>query len=79
MRFALLLTGDRATAEDVVQDAFLGLYRARLPHRQHPPGRPAKVGSIVLIRRELHGPASWRLADRDKGEVGQAKNTVVAT
>jgi DNA-directed RNA polymerase specialized sigma24 family protein len=58
MRFALLLTGDRATAEDVVQDAFLGLYRARLPHRHHPPGRPAKVGSIVLIRRELHGPAS---------------------
>jgi RNA polymerase sigma-70 factor (sigma-E family) len=27
MRFALLLTGDRATAEDVVQDAFLGLHR----------------------------------------------------
>jgi len=26
-RLALLLTGDRATAEDVVQDAFLGLYR----------------------------------------------------
>lgn len=29
VRFALLLTGDRATAEDVVQDAFLGLTRAR--------------------------------------------------
>ena len=28
IRLALLLTGDRATAEDVVQDAFLGLYRA---------------------------------------------------
>jgi RNA polymerase sigma-70 factor (sigma-E family) len=27
VRFALLLTGDRATAEDVVQDAFLGLHR----------------------------------------------------
>jgi RNA polymerase sigma-70 factor (sigma-E family) len=27
MRFALLLTGDRAAAEDVVQDAFLGLHR----------------------------------------------------
>jgi RNA polymerase sigma-70 factor (sigma-E family) len=27
VRLALLLTGDRATAEDVVQDAFLGLYR----------------------------------------------------
>jgi DNA-directed RNA polymerase specialized sigma24 family protein len=27
VRLALLLTGDRATAEDVVQDAFLGLHR----------------------------------------------------
>jgi RNA polymerase sigma-70 factor (sigma-E family) len=27
VRLALLLTGDKATAEDVVQDAFLGLYR----------------------------------------------------
>ena len=27
VRFALLLTRDRATAEDVVQDAFLGLHR----------------------------------------------------
>jgi RNA polymerase sigma-70 factor (sigma-E family) len=27
VRFAFLLTGDRATAEDVVQDAFLGLHR----------------------------------------------------
>jgi RNA polymerase sigma-70 factor (sigma-E family) len=26
-RFALLLVGDKGTAEDVVQDAFLGLYR----------------------------------------------------
>jgi RNA polymerase sigma-70 factor (sigma-E family) len=28
IRFALMLVGDRATAEDVVQDAFVGLYRA---------------------------------------------------
>lgn len=27
IRFALMLTGDQATAEDVVQEAFLGLYR----------------------------------------------------
>jgi RNA polymerase sigma-70 factor (sigma-E family) len=27
VRFALLLTGDRGAAEDVVQDAFLGLHR----------------------------------------------------
>jgi len=29
VRLAVLLTGDRATAEDVVQDAFLGFQRAR--------------------------------------------------
>jgi RNA polymerase sigma-70 factor (sigma-E family) len=28
VRFALMLVGDQSTAEDVVQDAFLGLYRA---------------------------------------------------
>jgi RNA polymerase sigma-70 factor (sigma-E family) len=28
IRFALMLTGDQATAEDVVQEAFLGLYRS---------------------------------------------------
>src|SRR5580704_14593562 len=28
VRFALVLVGDQATAEDVVQEAFLGLYRA---------------------------------------------------
>ena len=27
VRFALLLTGDRAAAEDIVQDAFLGISR----------------------------------------------------
>ena len=27
VRFALLLTGDRTSAEDIVQDAFLGLHR----------------------------------------------------
>lgn len=36
VRLALLLTGDQATAEDVVQEAFLGLYRGwqrgREPH-----------------------------------------------
>jgi len=28
VRFALMLVGDQATAEDLVQEAFLGLYRA---------------------------------------------------
>jgi DNA-directed RNA polymerase specialized sigma24 family protein len=29
IRLAVLLVGDQATAEDVVQDAFLGFHRAR--------------------------------------------------
>jgi RNA polymerase sigma-70 factor (sigma-E family) len=35
VRMALLLVGDKASAEDVVQDAFFGLYRA-LPRLQDP-------------------------------------------
>jgi len=35
VRLALMLVGDRASAEDVVQDAFFGLYRA-LPRLQGP-------------------------------------------
>ncbi|HEY6314160.1 MAG TPA: SigE family RNA polymerase sigma factor [Streptosporangiaceae bacterium] len=34
VRFALLLMGDQATAEDVVQEAFLGLYRVWQPGRE---------------------------------------------
>ena len=30
VRLAFLMTGDQPTAEDIVQDAFLGLYRRRL-------------------------------------------------
>ena len=35
VRLALLLVGDRTTAEDVVQDAFVGLYKA-LPRLREP-------------------------------------------
>lgn len=42
IRLALLLTGDRATAEDVVQDAFLGLCR-----RWHGLSDPAKAASYL--------------------------------
>jgi RNA polymerase sigma-70 factor (sigma-E family) len=37
IRFALMLTGDQTTAEDVVQDAFLGLYQGW--HRVRDPSR----------------------------------------
>jgi RNA polymerase sigma-70 factor (sigma-E family) len=38
VRLAVLLVGDRASAEDIVQDAFLGLYRRwdRLPNTSAP-------------------------------------------
>jgi RNA polymerase sigma-70 factor (sigma-E family) len=38
VRLAILLVGDRASAEDIVQDAFLGLYRRwdRLPDTSTP-------------------------------------------
>jgi RNA polymerase sigma-70 factor (sigma-E family) len=72
IRLALLLTGDRATAEDVVQDAFLGLCR-------HWPGLddPGKALSylrtsvvnrcrnvhrsrrIAWLRRPPHDPPVW--------------------
>jgi sigma-70-like protein len=40
VRLAVLLVGDRASAEDIVQDAFLGLYRRRdrLPDTSAPLG-----------------------------------------
>jgi RNA polymerase sigma factor (sigma-70 family) len=47
VRFALLLVGDRATAEDVVQDAFLGLHRAW--HRLHDPGNGAGYLPVAVV------------------------------
>jgi DNA-directed RNA polymerase specialized sigma24 family protein len=40
VRLAVVLTGDRAAAEDIVQDAFLGLYRRwdKVADMAAPPG-----------------------------------------
>ena len=47
VRFALLLVGDQPTAEDVVQEAFIGLYRGW--HRVQDPGNVlAYLRSSVL-------------------------------
>src|ERR1700679_3593287 len=47
IRFALMLTGDRQTAEDVVQDAFLGLHRNW--HRvRDPASHPAYLRTAVV-------------------------------
>jgi RNA polymerase sigma-70 factor (sigma-E family) len=72
IRFALTLAGDQATAEDVVQEAFLGLYRGR--YRVRDPGsmlgylRAAVLnGSRNVLRsrrrarllRAAHDPPVW--------------------
>jgi RNA polymerase sigma-70 factor (sigma-E family) len=62
VRLAVLLVGDRASAEDVVQDAFLGLYRRwdRLPDTSSP---VAYLRASVLngCRTALRGRSRWRL------------------
>ena len=61
-RLALMLTGERATAEDVVQDAFLGLYR-RWP-RLDDPGSAASYlrTSVINGCRSVHRSRriAWR-------------------
>ena len=54
IRLALLLTGDRATAEDVVQDAFLGLWR-RWPGLDDPGNAVSYLrASVVNGCRSVH-------------------------
>lgn len=72
IRLALMLTGDRATAEDVVQDAFLGLYRQwpglHLPGSALSYLRTSVVNGcrsvhrskrIAWLRRPPHDPPVW--------------------
>jgi RNA polymerase sigma-70 factor (sigma-E family) len=72
LRVALLLVGDRATAEDVVQDAFIGLHRA-LPRLQEPGNAAGYLRAAVVngsrsvlrtrrraaLRRVQHEPPVW--------------------
>jgi RNA polymerase sigma-70 factor (sigma-E family) len=72
IRLALMLTGDRATAEDVVQDAFLGLYR-RWPTLDDTDGVVSYLRTSVIngcrsvhrsrriawLRRPSHDPPVW--------------------
>lgn len=72
IRTAVLLTGDRATAEDIVQDAFLGLHQA-LP-RLRDDGRIAGYLRVSVVNgcrsvlrarrraslvRVVHDPPAW--------------------
>jgi RNA polymerase sigma-70 factor (sigma-E family) len=64
VRLAVIMTGDRASAEDIVQDAFLGLYRSweRLTDTSFP---LAYVRASVLngCRSALRGQSRRRRAD----------------
>jgi RNA polymerase sigma-70 factor (sigma-E family) len=49
IRLALVLVGDRESAQDVVQDAFLGLYRA-WPRLRDPAKAPGYLRTAVINR-----------------------------
>ena len=63
VRLAVLLVGDRASAEDIVQDAFLGLYRRwdRLPDTSAPLGY-LRVSVLNGCRTALRRRTRTRLA-----------------
>jgi RNA polymerase sigma-70 factor (sigma-E family) len=63
IRMALLLVGDQATAEDVVQDAFLGLCRGQQRLRDADKALPYLRASVVNGCRSVHrGRRRARLA-----------------
>jgi RNA polymerase sigma-70 factor (sigma-E family) len=78
IRIALLMLGDRAAAEDAVQDAFLGLYR-RWHGLDDPEKAEAYIRSAVLngcrdaLRRRSRRDQRDRIAAFDLGEVPSAE------
>jgi RNA polymerase sigma-70 factor (sigma-E family) len=77
-RLAFLMLGDRQAAEDVVQDAFVGLYRAwdRMPSHTHALAyvRASVVnGSRSVLRRARRVPVLLDMPD-----VSSAETTVLA-
>lgn len=80
---ASLLVDDRRTAEDVVQEAFAGLYR-RWPHLRDPQAAVAFLNRAVvnagrdsLRRRRTAGAAMLRMVPRSD-ELDSAEHTAVA-
>jgi RNA polymerase sigma-70 factor (sigma-E family) len=63
VRLAVIMTGDRASAEDIVQDAFLGLYR-RWEHLADTSFPLAYVRASVLngCRSAMRRQSRWRTA-----------------
>jgi RNA polymerase sigma factor (sigma-70 family) len=78
IRIALLMLGDRAAAEDVVQDAFFGLYR-RWSKLADPANALTYVRSAVLngcrdtLRRQARRDRRDRAAARSWQDVGSAE------
>jgi RNA polymerase sigma-70 factor (sigma-E family) len=76
VRLAMLMLGDQSSAEDVVQEAFLGLYRnwdkLRDPDRAVPYVRSSVVNGCrdVLRRRSRKVPIELLEPDADSAEVG---------
>jgi RNA polymerase sigma-70 factor (sigma-E family) len=86
-RLAFLMLGDRSTAEDVVQEAFYGLYRAwdRLPTHDKVAGylRVSVVnGCRSVIRRSRRTPALIEVGSAASAEadalVGEDRRAAVA-
>jgi RNA polymerase sigma factor (sigma-70 family) len=80
VRIALALVGDRPTAEDVVQDAFVGLHRA-LPRLTRPDNALAYLrASVVNGCRSVHRSRQRALRRQDQaiGSVWSAESAVLA-
>jgi RNA polymerase sigma-70 factor (sigma-E family) len=82
IRIALLMLGDRAAAEDVVQDAFLGLYR-RWRWLSDPSKAEAYIRSAVLngcrdaIRRQSRRKERDRFAALDQADLPSAEAAAI--
>jgi RNA polymerase sigma-70 factor (sigma-E family) len=80
VRLAVLLTGDRATAEDVVQDAFLGFQRAK-PRLRDPDKALAYLRASVVngCRSVLRGRRRLQFGtNEDAPPVSSAETAVMA-
>jgi RNA polymerase sigma-70 factor (sigma-E family) len=82
IRIALIMLGDRATAEDVVQDAFFGLYR-RWGNLSDPANALAYVRSAVLngcrdtLKRQARRDRRDRAAARSWQELPSAETATL--
>ena len=82
IRIALLLVGDQPSAEDVVQEAFLGLQRS-LPRLREPAKALAYLRTCVVngcrtVQRTRHRAKLWRAQHESPTPVWSAEAAVIA-